>query len=82
MHRLRMSKSLTLILQMMQSSLWRLDILFVAPKVLNEESTPLALQVSWVKTKIQAVHDILGAAILSVLVCDEDVEVTERIHLP
>ena len=31
-----------------------------------------------VKTKIQAFNDILDAAILSVPVCGEDVEVTER----
>ena len=52
--------------------------LFRALKVLNEESEPLGLQVSWVKTKIQAFNDILDADILSVPVCGEDVEVTER----
>ena len=57
-----------------------LDILLGALEVLNEESEPLGLGVSWVKTKIQAFTDILDAAILSVPVCDEDVEVTE-IHL-
>ena len=36
------------------------------------------LRVSWVKTKIQAFNDILDTAILSVPVCGEDVEVTER----
>ena len=46
--------------------------------MLNEESEPLGLRVSWVKTKIQAFNDILDAAILSVPVCDEDVEVAER----
>ena len=55
-----------------------LDILLGALEVLNEESEPLELQVSWVKTKIQAFNDILDAAILSVPVCGEDVEVTER----
>ena len=35
-------------------------------------------QVSWVKTKIQAFNDILDAALLSVLVCGEDVEVVEN----
>ena len=55
-----------------------LDILLGALKVLNEESEPLGLRVSWVKTKIQAFNDILDAAILSVPVCGEDVEVTER----
>ena len=55
-----------------------LDILLGALKVLNEELKPLGLWVSWVKTKIQAFNDILNAAILSVPVCGEDVEVTER----
>ena len=55
-----------------------LDILLGALEVLNEESELRGLWVSWVKTKIQAFNDILDAAILSVLVCGEDVEVTER----
>ena len=46
--------------------------------MLNEESQPLGLQVSWVKIKIKAFNDILDAAILSVSVCGEDVVVTER----
>ena len=54
------------------------DILLGALEVLNEESEPLGLRVSWVKTKIQAFNDILDAAFLSVRVCGEDVEVTER----
>ena len=53
-----------------------LNILLGALGVLNEE--PLGLRVSWVKTKIQAFNDILDAALLSVPVCVEDVEVTER----
>ena len=55
-----------------------LDILLGAIKVLNEESEPLGLRVSWVKTKIQAFNDILDAAFLSVPVCGEDIEVAER----
>ena len=55
-----------------------LDILLGALGVLNEESELLEFWVSWVKTKIQAFNDILDAAILSVTVCDEDVEVVER----
>ena len=55
-----------------------LDILLGALEVLNEESEPLGLRVSWVKTKIQAFNDILDAAVLSVPVCGEDVEVMER----
>ena len=43
-----------------------LDILLGALEVLNEESEPLGLRVSWVKTKIQAFNDILDAAILFV----------------
>ena len=46
--------------------------------VIQEESEPLGLQVSWVKIKIQALNDILDTAILSVPVSGEDVEVTER----
>ena len=63
---------------MMQSSLRRLDILLGALEVLNE-SEPLGLRVSWVKTKIQAFNDILDAAVLSVPVCGEDLEVMERL---
>jgi len=43
-----------------------LDILEGALEVLNEESEPLGLWVSWVKTKIQAFNDILDAALLFV----------------
>ena len=55
-----------------------LDILLGTLEVLIEESEALGLLVSWVKTKIQAFNDILDAAIFSVPVCSEDVEVTER----
>ena len=56
-----------------------LDILLGTLEVLNEESEPLGLRVSWVKTKIQDFNDILDAAILSVPVCGVDDEVTERL---
>ena len=46
--------------------------------MLNEESALLGLRISWVKTKVQAFNDILDAAILSVPVCGEEVDVTER----
>ena len=55
-----------------------LDILLGALEGLNEESEPLGLWVSCVKTKIQAFNDILDAAILSVPICGEDVELRER----
>ena len=55
-----------------------LDILLGALEVLNEHSEPLGLWVSRAKTKIQAFNDFLDAAILSVPVCGEDVEVAER----
>ena len=42
------------------------------------KSEQLGLPVSWVKTNIQAFNDIFDAAVLSVPVCGEDVEVTER----
>ena len=54
------------------------DILLGALDVLNEESEPLGLRISWVKAKIQAFNDILDAAVLSVPICGEDVVVTER----
>ena len=54
-----------------------LDILLGALEVLNEESDPLGLRGSWVKTKIQAFNDILDAAILSVPICGDDAEVPE-----
>ena len=54
------------------------DILLGALGVLNEESEPLGLRVSCVKTKIQAFNDILNAAILSVPVCGEVVVFMER----
>ena len=55
-----------------------LDIPLGALEVLNEESEPLGLRASWVKTKIQAFSDILDAALLSVPICGEDAEVVER----
>ena len=55
-----------------------LDILKGALEMLNVESEPLGLPVSWVKTTIQAYNDILDDAILSVPVCGEDVEIRER----
>ena len=55
-----------------------LDILKGAIEVLDEKLEPLGLQVSSVKSKIQAFNDILDAAILSVPVCGEDFEVMER----
>ena len=67
-----------LISQRMQSSLQRLWISFGAQDMLNEESEPLGFRVSWVKTTIQAFSDTFDAAILSVPVCGEEVEVTER----
>ena len=48
--------------------------------MLNEESEPLGLWVSWVKTEIQAFSDVLDVAILSVPICGECVEVTERFN--
>ena len=53
----------------------------VALEALNQELELLGLRVSWSKTKIKAFNDILDAAILSVPVCGENVEVME-IHLP
>ena len=55
-----------------------LAIFLGALEVLNEASELLGLRVSWVNTKIQAFNGILDAAVLSVPVCGEDVEVMER----
>ena len=55
-----------------------LDILLGVLEVLNREPELLGLRVSWVKTEIQAFKHILDAALLSVSLCGEDVEVTER----
>ena len=76
---MEMSRSLTLILQMIVIFAETPDVLLGPLEVLNEESEPLELWVSWVKTKIQAFNDVLDAAILSVPVCGEDVEITERV---
>ena len=54
-----MSRSLTLIAQMMQSSLRRLDILMEALKSLNEEFDLLRFWVAWGKTNIEAFIDLL-----------------------
>ena len=75
-HHLGMSKSLTLISQMIVIFAGTLRILLGALEVLNEGSEPLGLWVSLVITKIQSFNDILDAAILSVPVCGKDVEVT------
>ena len=55
-----------------------LDILMVCFDALNEESKLLRIHVSSVKIEIQAIIDILDAAILSVSVCGEHFEVKER----
>ena len=45
---------------------------------LSEESEPLGLRVSWVKTKVQAFNGILDPAVQSVTVGREVVELTDR----
>ena len=55
-----------------------LAILFGALDALYKSSELWGLWVSWIKTKIQAFNDMLDAAIFSVPVCGEEVEVTER----
>ena len=82
LHRLGMSRSLTLISQMIAIFAETRDILLVAFGVLNEESKSLGLRVSSVKFKIQAFNDVLDAAVLSVPVCGKDVKVVERFTLP
>ena len=55
-----------------------LDILMGAHEALNDNSELQVLRGSWVKTKIQAFNDIFIAVMLSLHVCGEDIEVTER----
>ena len=77
---LGISRLLTLISQMIQSSLQRCWIsIWGVLQVQKEEFEPLRLRVSLVKTKIQAFKNIKDATSLSVPVCDEDVEVTKRL---
>ena len=47
-------------------------------KAPNEESEPLGLWFSWIKTNSHAFNDILDVATLSIPACGGDVEVTER----
>ncbi len=54
------------------------EILIEALEKLSEESEPLGLRVSWVKTKVQAFNGILGPAVQSVTVGRESVELTDR----
>ena len=55
-----------------------LETLVGALEILSEEAEPLGLRVSWVKTKIQAFNDVVDAAVQSVSVGDESVELTDR----
>ena len=48
-----------------------------ALETLSEESEPLGLRVSWIKTKIQAFSGILEAAVDSLPVAGENVDVVE-----
>ena len=48
-----------------------------ALETLSEEAEPLGLRVSWIKTKIQAFGDILEAAVDSLPVAGENVDVVE-----
>ena len=76
-----MSRSLSLDLDFADDSFIFAETLYILMRILealNEESEPLGFRVFWVKTKIQAFNDIVDAAILSVLVCGDDVEITER----
>ena len=54
------------------------DILTEALETLSEEAEPLGLRVSWIKTKIQAFGDLLDAAVGSVPVGGENVEVVDK----
>ena len=53
------------------------DVLAEALDTMGQEAGPLGLRVSWVKTKIQAFGDILDAAVDSITVDCENVEVVD-----
>ena len=55
-----------------------LDVLRLALEALHEESEPLGLKVSWIKTKIQAFGDLLDDAVQSVQACGENIEVWSK----
>ncbi|KAG2468624.1 MCHR2 protein, partial [Polypterus senegalus] len=55
-----------------------MEALIGAHKRLIEESECLGLRVSWIKTKIQAINDLLGAAISSMSVCGESFDLVKR----
>ena len=52
-------------------------ILTSALETLSEESEPLGLRVSWIKTKVQAFGDLMDEAGESVSICGENVEVVD-----
>ena len=54
-----------------------IETLTEALETLSEESEPLGLRVSWIKTKIQAFGDTLEAAVHSLPVAGENVDVVE-----
>ena len=54
------------------------DVLSEALETLSEEAEPLGLRVSWIKTKIQAFGDLMDAAVGSVPVRGENVEVVDK----
>ena len=54
-----------------------LDVLVLALEALSEESKPLGLAVSWVKTKAQDFGNLLGRDTQSVHACGEDIEILE-----
>ncbi|KAG0723929.1 putative GTP-binding protein C02F5.3 [Chionoecetes opilio] len=54
-----------------------LEVLVMALEVLHEEAKPLGLEVSWLKTKVQVLGDLLDEAVQSVHACGEDIEILE-----
>ncbi|XP_069996728.1 uncharacterized protein [Penaeus vannamei] len=54
-----------------------LETLMVALDTFSNDAKPLGLEVSWTKTKIQNIGDLLREPVRSVRACGEDTEVTE-----
>ncbi|KAG0722631.1 Retrovirus-related Pol polyprotein from type-1 retrotransposable element R2 [Chionoecetes opilio] len=54
-----------------------LEVLVIALEALHEEATPLGLEVSWLKTKVQVFGGLLDETVQSVHASGEDIEILE-----
>ncbi|KAG0697185.1 Tetratricopeptide repeat protein 17 [Chionoecetes opilio] len=54
-----------------------LEVLVMALEALHEETKPLGLEVSWLKTKVQVFGGLLDETVQSVHACGEDIEILD-----